>query len=294
MQEGQILTAKHNDKPQFNYKLLFTRLLFLTLGAAIVGFGLENFLVPNDIIDGGIVGISIMASYLSGIPLGVFTFCLNLPFLAWGYKLLGKKFVLLSLFSSAMLSIFVSIFHYTNNMTYNPILAAIFGGITVGIGCGIILRNNGSLDGTEIVSLIIGKKVPFSTGEIIMFINLFIFAASAFVFNKEKAMFSVLTYFLIYKAIDLVLEGIDEAKTVTIITSSPDDIAKVILYELQRGVTFLDGKGAYTGEYKKILYCVITRLEIAKLKEMVHEIDPKAFIAITSAHEVEGGLVKSK
>ena len=283
-----------SEKTHFNYKLLFTRLMFLTLGAAIVGFGLENFLVPNDIIDGGIVGISIMASYLTKIPLGVFTFCLNLPFLAWGYKLLGKKFVFLSLFSSAMLSIFVSIFHYTRNVTDKPILAAIFGGVTVGIGCGIILRNNGSLDGTEIVSLIIGKKVPFSTGEIIMFMNLFIFAASAFVFNTEKAMYSVLTYFLIYKAIDLVLEGIDEAKTVTIISSAPDEVAKVILYELQRGVTFLDGKGAYTGEYKKIIYCVITRLEIAKLKEMVHEIDPKAFIAITGAHEVEGGRVRVK
>ena len=127
-----------------------------------------------------------------------------------------------------------------------------------------------------------------------MFINIFIFAAAAIVFNVNQAMYSVLTYFLIYKSIDVVLEGIDESRTVMIITNCPDEISNVILYELKRGVTFIDGKGAYSGEYKKILYCVVTRLEIAKLKEMVHEIDPKAFIAITSVHEVEGGQVKKK
>jgi len=275
-------------------KLTLRRLLFLTLGAVIVGFGLENFLVPNNIIDGGIVGISIMLSYLTHLPLGLFTFCLNLPFLAFGLTVLGKKFVFLSLYASAVLAISISFFHYTPNVTYNPYLAVIFGGLTVGIGCGLILRNNGSLDGTEIVALIVGKKIPFSTGEIIMFMNIFIFAASAIVFNKEKAMFSVLAYYMIYKTIDLVLEGIDEAKSVMIITSSPDEISNIILTELKRGVTFIDGKGAYTGEYKKILYCVVTRLEIAKLKEIVHEIDPKAFIAVTSIHEVEGGQMKKK
>ncbi|MCR4881238.1 MAG: YitT family protein [bacterium] len=282
------------EKPAYNFKLLIKRLLFLTLGSAIVGFGLESFLVPNEIIDGGIVGISIMSSYLTGLPLGLFTFCLNIPFLALGYTVLGRKFVLFSLYSNAMLSIFVTIFHTTPNITENMYLAAIFGGIVVGIGCGLILRNNGSLDGTEIVSLIVGKKLPFSTGEIVMFINIFIFTAAAFVFEIDRALLSILAYFLIYRCIDLVMSGIDEAKTVMIITSTPDEISKVILDELKRGVTFIDGKGAYTGEYKKIIYCVITRLEITKLKEIVHEIDPKAFLAITSAHEVEGGQVKRK
>lgn len=273
---------------------ILKKLIFLTIGAIVVAFGLESFLVPNEIVDGGVVGVSIMASYLTQIPLGLFTFFLNLPFLALGYKHLGAKFVLFSLYSTAMLSIFVTLFHNAPTITSDVLLAAIFGGIIVGIGVGIILRNNGSLDGTEIVALVFGKKIPFSTGEIIMFINIFIFAAAAIVFNVEKAMYSVLTYFLIYKSIDVVLEGIDESRTVMIITSCPDEISNQILYELKRGVTFIDGKGAYTGEYKKILYCVVTRLEISKLKEMVHEIDPKAFIAITSVHEVEGGQVKRK
>ncbi len=291
---ANICNCKKEKIQVINTKLIVRRLFFLTIGAVIVAFGLENFLVPNSIVDGGVVGISIMVSYLTKLPLGIFTFFLNLPFLALGYKHLGKKFVFLSLYSSAMLSIFVTIFHNTPNVTEDVLLAAIFGGITVGIGVGLILRNNGSLDGTEIVALVFGKKIPFSTGEIIMFINIFIFAAAAIVFNVEQAMYSILTYFLIYKSIDVVMEGIDESRTVMVITKCPDEISKVILYELKRGVTFIDGKGAYTGEYKKILYCVITRLEIAKLKEIVHEIDPKAFIAITNVHEVEGGQVKKK
>ncbi len=293
-----FLNKKTNIKQEkaqaLNFQLLLRRLFFLTIGAFIVAFGLENFLVPNSIIDGGIVGVSIMVSYLTKLPLGIFTFCLNLPFLALGYRHLGKKFVFLSLYSSAMLSIFVTIFHHTPNVTEDILLAAVFGGLTVGIGVGIILRNNGSLDGTEIVALVFGKRIPFSTGEIIMFINIFIFAAAAIVFNVEQAMYSVLTYFIIYKAIDVVMEGIDESRMVLVITKHPDEISEVILYELKRGVTFIDGKGAYTGNYKKILYCVITRLEIAKLKEIVHEIDPKAFIAISNVHEVEGGQVKRK
>ncbi len=287
-----------NCKTENSVKLtvgaLLRKIVFLTIGAVIVGFGLENFLVPNEIIDGGVVGISIMASHLTGISLGLFTFFLNLPFLILGYKHLGKTFFWLSIYASAMLSIFVTVFHHTPNVTNDIFLAAIFGGVTVGIGVGLILRNNGSLDGTEIVALVFGKKIPFSTGEIIMFINIFIFAAAAIVFNIEQAMYSVLTYFLIYKSIDVVMVGIDESRTVMVITNCPDEIAKMVLYELKRGVTFLDGQGAYTGEYKKILYCVVTRLEIAKLKEMVHQIDPKAFIAITSVHEVEGGQVKKK
>lgn len=289
----QNITNKSEQTP-FNFKLLLRRLFFLTIGAFIVAFGLENFLVPNNIVDGGTVGIAIMISYITGLPLGIFTFCLSLPFLALGYAQLGRKFVLLSLYSIAMLSIFVSIFHHTPNVTDNILLAVIFGGVTVGIGVGLILRNNGSLDGTEIVALVVGSKVPFSTGEIIMFINIFIFAAAAFVFNIEKALFSVLAYFIIYKAIDLVIQGIDESRTVMVISNQPDEIAKVVLTELKRGVTYIDGKGAYTGEYKKILYCVVTRLEIAKLKEVIHEIDPKAFIAITTVHEVEGGQVRKK
>jgi len=297
----KFIKSKHSEsgcccpkeKPSI-IRPLINKLIFLTLGAIIVAFGLESFLVPNEIIDGGIVGISIMASFLTQIPLGLFTFFLNVPFLILGYKHLGKKFVFLSLYSTAMLSIFVTLFHNVPRITSDMLLASIFGGIIVGIGVGIILRNNGSLDGTEIVALVFGKKIPFSTGEIIMFINIFIFAAAAIVFNVNQAMYSVLTYFLIYKSIDVVLEGIDESRTVMIITNCPDEISNVILYELKRGVTFIDGKGAYSGEYKKILYCVVTRLEIAKLKEMVHEIDPKAFIAITSVHEVEGGQVKKK
>ena len=270
------------------------RLIMMTIGAILVAFGLEEFLVPNNIIDGGIVGLSIIISYLTQQPLGLFIFALNVPFLIYAYNRMGKTFVFSSLYSITMLSVFVSLFHYWPNVTRDLLLACVFGGITVGMGVGLILRNNGSLDGTEMVAVGIGKSIPFSVGEIIMFFNIFILGSAGFVFGWNRAMYSIIAYFIIYKTIDLVLEGFDESKSVTIISDIPDLIADLILYELGRGVTFMEGKGAYTGKYKKVIYCIITRLELSKLRQIVLDNDPKAFITIQNVHEVEGGQIKRK
>ncbi|MDD3594453.1 MAG: YitT family protein [Candidatus Gastranaerophilales bacterium] len=275
-------------------RLVLKNLIFLTIGAFIAATGLEEFLVPNNIIDGGVVGISIMASYVTKLPLGMFLICLNIPFLIYGYKQLGRGFLVYSLYAVVMLAIFVTLLHKSPNATDDLFLACIFGGIIVGLGVGLILRNNGSLDGTEIVAMSIGKNIPFSVGEIIMFINLFILGSAAFIFGIEKAMYSIATYFIISKTIDVVLEGFEESKSVTIISSLPEKIADIILHELKRGVTFIEGEGGYSREYKKIIYCIVTRLEISKLRQLVLETDPKAFLAIANVHEVEGGRVKLK
>lgn len=273
-------------------RFILKNLIFLTIGAFITAIGLEEFLVPNNIIDGGVVGISIMASYVTKMPLGMFLVCLNIPFLVYGYKQLGRSFLVYSLYAVIMLAIFVTALSKSPNATDDLFLACIFGGIIVGLGVGLILRNNGSLDGTEIVAMAIGKNVPFSVGEIIMFINLFILGSAAFIFGIDRAMYSIATYFIISKTIDIVLEGFEESKSVMIISSEPEKIAEMILNELQRGVTFIEGQGGYSKEYKKIIYCIVTRLEISKLRQLVLEYDPKAFLAITNVHEVEGGRVK--
>lgn len=270
------------------------RIVLMTIGAFFTAVGLEEFLVPNNIIDGGVVGISIMASYLTKEPLGLFIFFLNLPFLIFAYKHLGKNFVLSSFYSIAMLSIFVSFFHNIPDVTHDLLLACIFGGITVGIGVGLILRNNGSLDGTEMIAVFLGKHLSFSVGEIIMFFNIFILGSAGFVFGPDRAMYSLITYFVIYKVIDVILEGLDESKSVTIISSKPDLIASQIIHEMGRGVTFMEGKGGFTGDYKKIIYCIVTRLEISKLKQLVLESDPKAFLTVQNVHEVEGGQTNKK
>ncbi len=273
---------------------LIKRGIFLTLGVALVAFGLEQFLVPNNIIDGGIVGVSIITSYLTKLPLGVFIFFFNLPFLYFGYKHLGANFLFSSLFSIALLAIAVSIFHHFPSVTHDLLLSSIFGGIIIGIGLGVIFRNNGSLDGTEIVAIAFSKKISFSVGEVVMFFNIFILGSAGVVFGWDRAMYSLIAYFIIFKTIDVVLDGLDESKSVIIVSDFYEEIALAIMNHLERGVTYIDGEGGYTREPKKIIFCVITRLEMAELKHMVSEIDPMAFMAIENVHEVAGGKVKSK
>lgn len=274
-------------------KGLINKLVFLTIGAIVAAFSLEGFLVPNRIIDGGIVGISIMCNTLTGHSLGLFILCLNLPFLFMANKKFGKSFVFSTLYAVTILAIFVTIFH-GNQVTNDLTLASIFGGVILGFGVGLILRNGGSLDGSEIISIRIAKKIGFSVGEIIMFINLFIFVAAGFLYGWRQAMYSILTYFIVYKVMDIVIEGLNESKSVMIVTDFSEQIGQSIIDNMDVSVTYIDAEGGYSGAKKRIIYCVISRLEIIKLKALTKEIDPTAFIAIENVHEVEGVRIKKK
>lgn len=273
---------------------ILKKLVAITFGAFLVAVGLEYFLVCNNIIDGGLIGVSILLSYVKGWPLGALIVGLNLPFFLFGYKKMGRKFLFYSLYAILCLGGFVTLFNHCYKVTGNPLLACVFGGITVGLGVGLILKNNGSLDGTEVVAMVIAKKIGFSVGEVIMFFNLFILASAGFVFNWDKAMYSILAYYVIFKTIDLVLEGFDDSKAMLIVTDKPDEIARIIMHELGRGVTFLHGQGAYSGVDRKIIYCIINRLEISKIRDVVVECDENAFMTIYNIHEVEGGVVGKK
>ena len=250
------------------YNFLKHALLF-TIGSILAAIGLDIFLVPNNIIDGGITGISIISSHLSKLPLGLFIILFNLPFLYLGYKQLGRFFALSTLFSIVSLSIWVTILHAVPVLTKDVFLASVFGGIILGIGVGLIIRYGGSLDGTEIIAILIDKKTDFSIGEIIMFFNIFILGSAGFVFGWEKALYSLITYFIAFKIIDITIEGLDESKSVFIISNKSEMIAEKLMTDLGRGVTFLHGMGGYKKEEKNILYLVITRLEIAKLKKLL-------------------------
>ncbi|MHC1761599.1 MAG: YitT family protein [Negativicutes bacterium] len=268
--------------------------IMLFLGSVLAASGLEFFLVPNQIIDGGVVGLSIMASHLTQYPLGLFIIVLNLPFLYLGYLQIGRSFTMATLFSVISLAFWVSVFHPIPELTQDVFLAAIFGGILVGIGVGLIIRYGGSLDGTEIIAIIFDKRTGFSVGEIVMFMNLFILGSAGLIFSWDKAMYSLVAYFVAFKMIDITIEGLDETKGVFIISEKPDEIAQTLMDRLGRGVTVFHGEGGFTGEPKKVLYSVITRLEIAKLKAIVNEIDEKAFVTIHDVHDVLGGKVKKK
>lgn len=263
------------------------------IGAVIAAVGLEIFLIPNNIIDGGVVGISIMSSYFTHIPIGVFTFVLNIPFFVLGYFQIGKTFTFSTLFSVVILSIAVTFLHPVPRLTDDIFLAAVFGGIIVGVGVGIIIRNGGSLDGTEIIAIILDRRISFSIGEIVMFMNLFILSSAAFVFGWDRAMYSLIAYFIAYKAIDIVVEGLDESKACMIISEKHIDIAEAIMDRLGRSITTLDGKGGYKGLATNVIYVVVSRLEVTKLRSIVNGFDEDAFLTVGSV-EVTGKKHKKR
>ncbi len=275
-----------------SWKTLVKKFLLLFLGAFVASVGLEIFLVPNEIIDGGVVGLSIMAGAITDNEYGIFLVLFNIPFLFLAYRQIGKDFVVSTAIAILILAIWTEYFEPVPQLTDDLFLAAIFGGIIDGIGVGLIMRAGGSLDGTEIVAIIADKKSVFSVGEIVMFINLFIFAAAGFIFDWERAMYSVVAYFVISKTIDAVLKGMDESYSVMIVTQAPDEIGQALMDELGRGITILYGEGGYKKEQRKVLYAVVTRLEVQKVKELVQEYDETAFVTINQVHDIVGGRFK--
>lgn len=276
-------------------KIAFVRMLWITIGTLIAAFSLECVLIPNDVIDGGIVGISIMANYLTKYPLGLFLIVLNLPFVVMAFQKFGKMFVFLMFYGLITLALFSEAFLHTKYVfTNDTLLAALFGGMILGTGVGIVLKSNASLDGTEIMAMKLAQKQPFSVGEIIMFFNIFIFIVAGFVYGPDKAMYSAITYFIAYRLIDIVLQGLNEAKSIFIISSKYNEIGKEIMKTLDKSVTYLNAEGGYSGAKSKMIYCVITKIEIQKTKDIVNSIDPSAFIAIENVHEVEGKRYRKK
>ncbi|WP_188646480.1 YitT family protein [Marinithermofilum abyssi] len=300
MKRGELLsTAQLTEQPKKEHRklskgTLAKRIILITLGALFVAVGLEIFLVPNRVIDGGIVGVSIILSHLTGVKLGVLLFLFNMPFFFLGYKQIGKTFALSTLYGVIVLSIGTAYLHPVEVLTEDVLLASVFGGIILGIGVGIVIRYGGSLDGTEILAIMFNKQLPFSVGQVVMFFNIFILGSAGFVFGWDRAMYSLIAYFIAFKTIDITIEGFDETKSVWIISDMHREIGEALLHRLGRGVTYLQGEGAYTGDDKKVIFCVVTRLEEAKLKSIVEDIDPEAFLAVGNIHDVKGGRFKKR
>ncbi|MFC4778883.1 YitT family protein [Paenibacillus sp. GCM10023252] len=270
------------------------RVLLIPLGAVAMAVALEIFLVPNEVIDGGITGLSIVASELSNVALGIFIFVLNLPFLMIGYKQIGKTFALSTLYGIVVMSVTTALLHHVHPFTEEKILAVLFGGVILGFGIGLVLRYGGSLDGLEIVAILISKKTRISVGQIILFLNVFVFIIAGFVFGWDSAMYSIFTFYIASKVMDIVVQGLDESKSVTIISSEYEEISEAIMERLGRSTTYIYARGGYSREDTQMLYCVVTRLELAKLKSVVHEIDQSAFIAVQNVADVHGGNFEKK
>lgn len=268
------------------------RAVVIIVGAFITAAALETFLLPNNIIDGGVIGISMMLHYVTEWNLGLLILCINIPFILLAWRKLGHKFVIQTFFATSMLAIATNVFHGFK-VTEDLLLSTVFGGIILGFGVGLILRNNASLDGTEMLSITISKKLKVvSVGELLMFINLFIYTAAGFLFGWERALYSILTYYIASKVIDSVLEGLDKSKSVRIVSEFHREIGDEIMKELDTSVTYMKALGGYSRQEKILTYCVVNKFEIAKLKDVVHSIDPRAFIVTEDVHEVEGVRVK--
>lgn len=270
----------------------------ILLGIASASFGLKSFLLSNGFIDGGITGVSLLVSAVSGIKLPVLIVVLNIPFIFMGYRQIGRNFVIKTSFGIVGLAISLAVFNFPV-MTADKLLVAVFGGFFLGAGIGLTMRGGGVIDGTEVMAIFVSKKTGLTIGDIILIVNILIFSFAAWLLSFETALYSILAYLSASKTIDFILEGIEEYTGVTIISAKNEDIRIMITEKLGRGVTIYKGSRGYgKSGYKAgdidILYSVITRLEVTKLSTEIEKIDPDAFVIMNSIKDTKGGMIKKR
>ena len=266
--------------------------IMLTTGSIIAAYALESFLIPNTILDGGVTGISIIVSKITNLPVSLLVLILNIPFVYIGYKNLGRGFLIRAVYSMVLFSVSLSVFRYYEPLTEQMLLATVFGGILLGVGVGLVIHFGGCVDGTESVALVISKKTTLSIGQVVLVFNLVIYSVAGLIFGLDRAMYSLLTYFITFKVIDFVSEGFEQVKAALIITEKGTDMAKEIYKRLGRTVTTIRGKGLISGD-KEVMYCVLTRMEIYELRHIAEEMDESAFITILEVSDIIGQHIKS-
>jgi len=280
-------------KQKRNKLFIVSRVLLVIIGGLITSYGLEAVLIPNQVSDGGVTGLSIVGSQLTGMPLGVLIAILNIPFVFLGYKQIGKSFAIYSVIGIVSLAVGTSIMHHVHTIIQgDTLLITVVGGIIIGFGMGLALRNGGALDGIDMLAVLLSRKLPFGTSDFILFLNLFVFIVVSTVFGLQGAILSAIAYFIASKVIHIVEEGLSGSKTFKIITNQPELMVETISDRLGRGATYNLVRGAYSNEQFKEITCVINRLEESKMKEIIQEIDENAFVTVYDVAEVKGGNFK--
>ncbi len=264
------------------------RVFYIILGSFIYSIAINALFIPHHLLSGGVTGIAMMLEYLFNIPTSISIVILNIPLFFGSYRFIGKQFTYYSILGIIFSSLFLFITRSWVIPVEDTIVASIFGGLIMGIGSGIVIKNRASLGGTDIISIIINKYLSFNIGGIGMALNAIILTISAFLFNVEMAMLTIVAIFVANKAIDAIQEGFNHRKTVIIISDKYEEIAEELLKKVKRGITFIDGEGAYTGKGKKLIYMATTVIELARTREVVRRIDPAAFLSIIDTREVEG------
>jgi uncharacterized membrane-anchored protein YitT (DUF2179 family) len=272
--------------------LILKDFLLIVAGIGSAGFGLKGFLLPSHFIDGGVTGVSMLAASILGWPLPLLIPVINLPFVALGWRQIGLGFAVRSALAIGGLALCLAIVPFPD-VTPDKLLTAVFGGFFLGAGIGLAIRGGAVLDGTDIAALLISKKSSlFRVGDVILMLNVVIFSAAIYFLGVEPALYSILTYWAAFKTIDFLLHGLEEYTAVIVISEQSETIRQALLGGLRRGVTVYEGRGGQSGVRQDILYCVVTRLEIGKVKGAAQEIDPACFIVTHALADVEGGVVK--
>lgn len=280
-------------KQKTNKLIMVSRAVLVIIGAFITAYGLEAVLIPNNVSDGGVTGLSIVGSKLIGLPLGLLIAVLNIPFVFLGYKQIGRRFAIYSVIGIASLAIGTILMHHVPTIIQgDTLLVTVVGGIIIGFGMGLALRNGGALDGIDMLAVLLSRKLPFGTSDLILFLNMFIFIVVSTVFGLQGAILSAIAYFIASKVIHIVEEGLSGSKTFKIITNQPELMVETIRDRLGRGATYTLAQGGYSNEKFKEITCVINRLEESKMKEIIHEIDENAFVAVYDVAEIKGGNFK--
>lgn len=283
-------TNSTKSKSKKNIKNAIMRGTLVILGAVIAAYGLEAILIPNNVSDGGVTGISIVLSELFNLPLGVLIGIINIPFIWLGYKQIGKSFAIYSTLGIVSLAIGTVAFHHVHTIIEgDTLLITVVGGIILGFGMGLALRNGGALDGIDMLAVLLARKLPFGTSDLILFLNMFVFILVSTVFGFTGAILSGLAYFIASKVIHIVEEGLSGTKTFKVITKEPELLVETIRDRLGRSATLTDVYGGYSNETFREVTCVINRLEDTKIKSIIFEIDPKAFVTVYDMAEVKGG-----
>jgi uncharacterized membrane-anchored protein YitT (DUF2179 family) len=274
-------------------------LLLIGAGITLAVFAMKGFMIPNKFLDGGITGISILLHEIFHINISLLVIILNVLFIYLGYRRIGKTFAVQTTIAVALLSIGL-VFIEINPITHDKLLIAIFGGVLMGVGVGLVIRGGGVIDGAEVIAVFTRRKTGFSNSEIIMLINIIIFSVAAFQFGIETAMYSIITYFTATRAINYVVDGIEEFTAMNIISSQPEEVKNLLVNDMGKGITVYKGERGYLpGSFEvktdtDIIVTIVTRLEIKQIQDALLAIDPKAFIYVQSIKEAAGGILKHK
>lgn len=292
------MKATRRSRRSLQLKIYLGRALLILLGVGLASFGLKGFLLPNQFIDGGITGISLLTYQLTGIPVSIWIIVFNAPFIFMGAHQINRSFAIKT--SLAILAL-AGVIYFIDFpvVTDDKLLISIFGGFFLGSGIGLAIRGGCVIDGTEILAVYINRKSILSMGDIILLINVVIFIVAAFILNIETALYSILTYLSASKTVDFIIQGIEEYTGVTIISSKSAQIREAITKKLGRGVTIYKGeRGLEHSQFKNkdidIIFTVVTRLEVSKLKEEIELIDHKAFIVMSTISDTKGGIIKPR